>query len=237
MTRFFTIALIAGTFGAPPALAQSADEAAETVANAAAVEAARDSMSVPPAVAVVPSNRDPRPTSSLRRLITVADYPIDAWQNDLEGSVNYQLHIDSEGRVSRCLITRSSGSSSLDQATCELITQRARFEPGLNELGEPVESKYRDDYKWRKRVSDLPDFSVRFSYLHTVEGISTQCEIEVLRGEMPDALKRQIERDKERGRCPALKGRQGVPYRDENRVPIERQVSIVIDTTVTDPEE
>lgn len=56
------------------------------------------------------------------------DYPVDALRREVEGDVQIRLDVDPAGRVSACTILKSSGDASLDTATCELLTLRARFD-------------------------------------------------------------------------------------------------------------
>ena len=43
-----------------------------------------------------------------------------------------------DGRVSDCSITSSSGSSALDNATCNIIRRRARYTPAKDQAGNPI---------------------------------------------------------------------------------------------------
>lgn len=52
--------------------------------------------------------------------------------------VNFAVEVD--GRVDDCRITRSSGNRELDIRTCELMEQKFRFRPALDEDGKPVKS-------------------------------------------------------------------------------------------------
>ena len=74
----------------------------------------------------------------LRTLFSADDYPADAQRNGEEGTVQAELAVDPRGRVSRCLIIRSSGHSSLDKATCNILERRARFRPARDRNGDAV---------------------------------------------------------------------------------------------------
>ena len=234
-----TLALLTGLLAVSPLNAQAqVDEeiapgareaAAETVAEA--VEAV---VALPLPVSMNPSGSAPSPKSGFWQIIKVADYPIEAWQNDEEGTVRYRLIVDEEGQVSSCSVTESSRSHSLDEATCKLISGRARFDPALDGDGKPIVGTYDGRHSWRKRESEMPDFAVRFDFVNTVSGEAIDCKVEILRGEMPDGLKRQLDRAEERGECRAMTGRTGVPYRDENGVPVEKRVSVTIDIALED---
>jgi periplasmic protein TonB len=61
--------------------------------------------------------------------ISDADYPAAAARQRAEGRVTYRLKVARDGRVRGCAIAESSGSIPLDEATCRLLTERARFAP------------------------------------------------------------------------------------------------------------
>jgi protein TonB len=74
----------------------------------------------------------------VRTLFSVDDYPIDALRNGQQGTVQAQLSIGPSGRVADCVIIRSSGVSSLDEATCGIMKRRARFRPARDANGNAV---------------------------------------------------------------------------------------------------
>lgn len=55
-------------------------------------------------------------------------YPAKSRKLREEGTVHYQVEVNSRGELESCAVTRSSGFSRLDAATCLLLVQRARFE-------------------------------------------------------------------------------------------------------------
>lgn len=83
-----------------------------------------------------------KPRADLRGLITGDDYPSSAMRNEEEGTVRVRLTVGPNGRVSDCSVTSSSGSSSLDSATCRLLKSRARFTPAKNNQGQPTTDTY-----------------------------------------------------------------------------------------------
>jgi protein TonB len=74
----------------------------------------------------------------LRNLFSADDYPAAAQQKGEEGTVQAALAVDAGGRVTTCTILRSSGSASLDSATCGLLQRRARFIPARDASGTAV---------------------------------------------------------------------------------------------------
>jgi protein TonB len=84
--------------------------------------------------------------------ISTDDYPRQPLMNGIEGSVGYRLVIGTSGRVASCELTRPSGNRALDNATCRLITTRARFEPATDETGAKVLGTFTGSVRW-----DIPD--------------------------------------------------------------------------------
>lgn len=70
------------------------------------------------------------------------DYPREASRAMAGGEVEVRFTIETSGRVNGCRVTRSSGDTSLDRTTCDLIEERFRFKPATNAAGDPVTSQY-----------------------------------------------------------------------------------------------
>lgn len=78
---------------------------------------------------------------NLPEWITDDDYPAIALRNREAGQVKFGLTVAGDGSVERCRITGSSGSAALDEATCSLLTRRARFSvsrPGMPYYGSVI---------------------------------------------------------------------------------------------------
>ncbi len=71
----------------------------------------------------------------LRTLFSSDDYPASAQAANAEGTAQASLTIGPDGRVSGCNITRSSGNSALDAATCSILRRRAKFTPARDSNG------------------------------------------------------------------------------------------------------
>lgn len=74
----------------------------------------------------------------LRRLFSADDYPALAQRNGEEGTVQAELAVNGDGRVEKCTVIRSSGSKTLDEATCSILQRRARFTPARDVNGDAV---------------------------------------------------------------------------------------------------
>ena len=59
------------------------------------------------------------------------------------------LMLDPTGRVSACTVVESSGSASLDKATCTILSSRARFEPARDANGRAVQDTYTQKIVWQ----------------------------------------------------------------------------------------
>jgi TonB family protein len=77
------------------------------------------------------------------------DYPPGALDRGEQGTVGVRVEVDRSGRVSRCIVTKSSGHASLDTATCRIIEARARFAPARDENGASIQGSVTQNVTWR----------------------------------------------------------------------------------------
>lgn len=97
-----------------------------------------------------PVKRDSaRAKGSLVGLFSSEDYPNSALSANQQGTTAVRLTIGTDGRVAGCDITSSSGSSSLDSATCNILRRRARFSPAMDSDGRPTTDTYSQRITWR----------------------------------------------------------------------------------------
>ncbi len=104
----------------------------------------------PPPPAPPPAPRQAEPKSlvgSLQGLIGSDDYPPSALDNNEQGTVSVTLTVGPSGRVVGC--SPSGGPSSLQSATCRLLTARARFSPAQDGNGNPVTATTSARITWR----------------------------------------------------------------------------------------
>ena len=78
-----------------------------------------------------------------------ADYPAKALREHREGITGFKVTVGADGKAKDCQITASSGSQDLDEATCKLMTTRARFRPDVNSNGDPVEGSFESRITWK----------------------------------------------------------------------------------------
>lgn len=79
---------------------------------------------------------------------TSNDYPSRALREEREGSSGFRVSVGTDGKVTSCEITRSSGSPDLDQATCDNVRRRARFTPATDGEGNPTTGSYASTIRW-----------------------------------------------------------------------------------------
>lgn len=76
------------------------------------------------------------------------DYPPAALRREITGVVIYNVLVTADGRPLSCWLTEPSNSSDLNEATCRLILNRARFNPALDEEGEARTAIYSGRMRW-----------------------------------------------------------------------------------------
>ena len=96
----------------------------------------------------------PQPAAPLTSYLVSDDYPADALDKEEQGTVEFQLTVGVDGLPSDCVVTTSSGSSSLDSASCRIMMERARFRPARNSAGKPVVGTHVNRISWRMEESE-----------------------------------------------------------------------------------
>jgi protein TonB len=106
---------------------------------------------IPPVAPPAPPMAPPAPRKvqsaqsakgDLRSLFSGDDYPAAAQAAGAEGTVQASLTIGPTGAVVACNITRSSGNSSLDSTTCNILRRRAKFTPARDSNGNATTDQY-----------------------------------------------------------------------------------------------
>jgi protein TonB len=77
-----------------------------------------------------------------------SDYPPNLANAGIGGRVSAEIDVGTDGRVTGCRITRSSGNAQLDSLTCRLIEQRYRFRPSTDRYGRPIADEADVDQDW-----------------------------------------------------------------------------------------
>ena len=89
-----------------------------------------------------------KPRNDPSRWLTNSDYKPSWARRELMGLAKFRLEIAANGKVSGCRVTGTTGHSELDEATCSLVTRRARFEPARGPNGEAVAGSYTGSVLW-----------------------------------------------------------------------------------------
>ena len=106
----------------------------------------------PPAPPAPPPPRVVQPKSAvgnLQGLFGEDDYPTSALENEEQGTVNVRLGVGPNGRVTDCSVLASSGSRTLDAATCRVLKSRARFTPATDNTGAATSGSVTQRITWR----------------------------------------------------------------------------------------
>lgn len=101
----------------------------------------------PPKPAFQP--KSPAPANDISGWATTNDYPSISLKREEQGVSRFRVVVGTNGKVKSCEITGSSGSPQLDNATCRLVTRRAKFEPATNDAGERIVGTYSNAVRWQ----------------------------------------------------------------------------------------
>ncbi|WP_408591191.1 energy transducer TonB [Novosphingobium sp.] len=174
--------------------------------------------------------RGPTPSGSPGQWVTSNDYPSAALRNEVEGVVGFLLTIGVDGVPSGCEVAQSSASPDLDNQTCLLLMQRARFTPGTDGNGKPAASTYRSSVRWQI-PRDIHVEAALFTYSYVVQADGTVSDCKVVRTNGAAAGYGNVAGD---GPCGRL-GQHLAPYLDPTGKPVARRVTTTYSVTVEAP--
>lgn len=122
--------------------------------------------------------------------VTTDDYPASALRNERTGTTAFRLTISPAGAVADCVVTESSGTPELDETTCAVIRERARFTPARDARGRAVQGVFSSRVRWMIPKDDGPKQPMEFvfSYLLGADGTVSDCRIEKRSGEVPSGV-------------------------------------------------
>ena len=103
----------------------------------------------PPPPPPPPKRANPVPRGRSSSWATNDDYPARALREEAQGTTGFTLTVGPDGRVSDCQVSRSSGNATLDETTCRLMRQRARFDPKLDAAGQPTTGTWSNSVRWQ----------------------------------------------------------------------------------------
>lgn len=79
---------------------------------------------------------------------TPDDYPSAAVRDNLAGRVRIKFRVDPDGRVRTCIPVITSGSPVLDQTTCGIYEQHARYWPARDRHGHAISEVQTQGVSW-----------------------------------------------------------------------------------------
>jgi len=77
-----------------------------------------------------------------------SDYPSEAIRAGEQGEVVIRVDVDARGRSTACRVLASSGSTALDERSCQVSMRRGRFIPALDANGQPVAAPWIYTIRW-----------------------------------------------------------------------------------------
>ena len=109
-------------------------------------------IAVPPAPPAPPAPRVDK-SAKIRgnagRFFGPNNYPPQAKRENAEGTTRVRLTVGTDGRVSNCTVTSSSGNDSLDETTCNIFRRKVRFTPAQDQNGNPITDTMNQAVTWR----------------------------------------------------------------------------------------
>lgn len=165
------------------------------------------------------------PLSSPANWISTADYPASALRASEEGGVGFALEIGPDGRVRSCTITASSGSPTLDQTTCSLITLRARFAPTGTAAPTPMTYRSRVMCKIPRNLPQPVARSLVSSFVVETDGRMTNCAYENAMNVEPEVLSQPT---------PCETNARTTPFLDAVGKPVRRRIRILRSVEIDD---
>lgn len=76
-------------------------------------------------------------------------YPESARDAGAQGLVRASLTVGTNGRVTACTVTASSGNKALDDTTCRISIARVRYTPAKDDNGNPIQSTVTLPVRWQ----------------------------------------------------------------------------------------
>lgn len=99
-----------------------------------------------PATAGQPTK--PVPLANPGEWLTENDYPKSSLDAGHEGTTSFLVNVSADGRVSACKVTVGSGWEVLDETTCRIVSERARFTPAFDKRGRAIAGTYANRVRW-----------------------------------------------------------------------------------------
>ena len=139
----------------PPEVTVAQESQAPTITTQTTVPVPQPPVFTPPAPPAPPApapKADAPPTAATPKgrgnTFTDDDFPPASARAEETGVTKVTYTIGTDGRVTNCAVTASSGHQRLDDATCAIIQRRFRFNPATRD-GKPVEETRPQAIRWK----------------------------------------------------------------------------------------
>ena len=135
----------------PPEVTVAQESPAPTITTQTAVaqpDPPRVAPPAPPAPAAPAAAPTPATPKGRGNAFSDDAYPSASRAAEEEGVARVSYIVGEDGRVSACEIVQSSGFKRLDDATCNIIMRRFRFNPATRD-GKPVAERKTQPVRWR----------------------------------------------------------------------------------------
>lgn len=173
-----------------------------------------------------------KPAGNPAEWVTVNDYPLKSLREELQGTAGFRVTIGTDGTVTGCTITSTSGTPELDEATCRLVSQRARFSPALDAKGQPVVGQYSSRIRWvipkdaaTPGPTQIAPYSRVTSFWVETDGSVSQCRVTANGVDVTTSDRMN----------PCTNGQRVAPLVDKAGNPVRRFVTFSSSLTISDP--
>lgn len=125
--------------------------------------------------------------------VTADDYPATSLRNAVEGTVGFKVTIGEDGVTKACEIFRSSGSAELDEQTCRLVKERAKFRPATDVNGNAMAGSYSNSVRWKLPTIEpetVTPYKNTLTFTILENGHASECTV-VSEGNLPSAQRNQ----------------------------------------------
>jgi protein TonB len=139
-------------FVPPPEVTVAQDAPTNTITTQSEVARPDPPRVAPPAPPAPPAPvlAPPSPATPKGRgnVFSDDDFPDASRRAEEQGVTRVSYVVDTDGKVSSCTVTQSSGFPRLDDATCKIIMRRFRFNPATRD-GQPVPETKSQPVRWQ----------------------------------------------------------------------------------------
>jgi protein TonB len=137
-------------FVPPPEVSIAQDAPTNSITTQSEVARPDPPRVAPPAPPAPPAAAPPSPATPKGRgnVFSDDDFPDASRRAEEQGVTRVSYVIGTDGKVSSCTVTQSSGFARLDDATCKIIMRRFRFNPATRD-GQPVPETKTQPVRWQ----------------------------------------------------------------------------------------